>query len=90
LVVGEVEEEEEASERKVEHTAALLRETVERLLRDYPPDLVAEAAREDLLNLRPRLEGALDALAQTERRRELTDRELACRRAFRMLSDNTK
>jgi hypothetical protein len=87
-VVGE--EEEEASEQKVERTAALLRETVERLLGGYPPDLVAEAARENLFNLRPHLEEALEALAQTELRRELTDGELACRRAFRTLLDDTK
>jgi len=43
------------------------------------------AAREDLLELRPHIQDALDALADIERGRDLTDEELARRRAFRMV-----
>jgi hypothetical protein len=38
-----------------------------------------------VLGLRPHLEEALAALADIERRRSLTDEELARRRAFKML-----
>jgi hypothetical protein len=85
---------EEESERKVEQTAALLVETVDRFLQG-PLNLVAETAREDLLSLRQHLEETLDVLAQTEGRRELTDGELAYQHAFGtllevLLLDDTK
>jgi hypothetical protein len=72
-------------EHRVEQTDALIRDTVEHLTRRCPAHLVGAAAREDLLELKPHLEDALAALADIERRRELTDEELARRRAFKML-----
>jgi hypothetical protein len=72
-------------EQRVEQTDALLQHTVERLCRRCPAHLVGAAAREDLLELRPHLEDALGALAEIERRRDLTDEELTRRRAFKIL-----
>jgi hypothetical protein len=72
-------------EQRVEETNARLRDAVEHLTRRCPAHLVGAAAREDLLELRPHLHGALAALADIERRRELTDEELTRRRAFKML-----
>jgi hypothetical protein len=72
-------------ERKIEETDGRLQETVERLTRAYPPHLVGEAARDDLLDLRPHLQKALAALENIEGQRRLTEKELARRRAFRML-----
>jgi hypothetical protein len=72
-------------ERKVEAADALIRDTVEHLTRRCPAHLVGAAAREDLLELKPHLEDALAALAEIEGRRDLTDEELARRRAFKML-----
>jgi hypothetical protein len=70
-------------EQRVEATDALLQDTVERLSRRCPPHLVRVAARENLLELRPHLKDALVALADIEGRRNLTDEELALRRAFK-------
>jgi hypothetical protein len=72
-------------ERTVEQTDALLCETVERLSRHYPIHLVGAAACEDLQAMRPHLIEALEALADIERRRDLTDKEQDLRSAFRML-----
>jgi hypothetical protein len=72
-------------EHRVEQTDALLQYTVEHLIRRCPAHLVGVAAREDLLELRPHLQGALAALEDIERRRDLTDEELTRRRAFKML-----
>ena len=72
-------------EQTVEATDALLQDTAERLSRHCPTHLVGVAAREDLLELRPHLKDALDALADIEGHRNLTDEELALRRAFKML-----
>ena len=72
-------------ERKVRETDALLRRTVERLSRGCPPELLGTAARDELLDLRPHLRGALDALAYIEELRDLTEEEHARRRAFKML-----
>jgi len=69
----------------VEETDALLQYTVERLSRRCPTHLIGTAAREDLLGLRPHLQDALAALEDIERRRDLTDEELARQRAFKML-----
>jgi hypothetical protein len=73
------------SERRIEETDELLQETVERLSRHCPPDLVGEAAHDDLLDLKPHFQDALTALADIERQRVLTDEELSQRRAFKML-----
>ncbi len=71
-------------EQRVEQTDALLQDTVEHLSR-CPIHLLGMAAREALMNLRPHLKDALDALEDIEGRRTLTDEELARRRAFKML-----
>jgi hypothetical protein len=73
------------AERRVKETDALVRETVIRLSRSASPELLGERAHEDVLDLRPHLEEALAALAEIDRRRGLTDEELARRRAFKML-----
>jgi hypothetical protein len=73
------------SELKVEMTDLLLREKVRHLSRGCPPQLLGEAAYEVLLDLKPQLEDALEALAEIERRRGLTAEELAKRRAIRTL-----
>jgi hypothetical protein len=75
----------EEKERKVKEAGALLQVTVERLSRSCPPELIGEAAHDDLLYLRPHLVEALAALEDIERQRMLTDGELAQRRAFRMV-----
>ncbi len=72
-------------EQRVERTDALLRDTVERLSRRCPAHLVGVTASEDLLGLRPHLEDALVALEDIEGRRDLSDEELALRRAFKIL-----
>ena len=71
-------------ELKVEEAEALVRETVGRLSQLYPYHL-AEAARADLMDLWPRLEEAIEALEDIQRRRDLTDREGDLQRAFKML-----
>jgi hypothetical protein len=71
-------------ERAVEVADALVQRTVERLS-GYTSDLLGVAARKELLDLRPHLEEALAALEDIERRRSLTDKELAQRHAFKML-----
>jgi hypothetical protein len=76
-------------ETRVEETDALLQGKIEHLSRRCPPDLVGMAARADLLDLGPHLQDALAALADIERRRDLTDEELARRRAFKMLVAET-
>jgi hypothetical protein len=75
----------EDSERKIEKADAILRQTVKRLSTRYPPDLVGQAAHHELLDLRPHLQEALGSLADIEGCRNLTDEELALRRAFKML-----
>ena len=75
----------EEPERRVEAVDALLQQTVERLSRRCPANLLEAAAHDDLVYLRPHLEEALAATADIESRRPLTDEELACRRAFKML-----
>jgi hypothetical protein len=72
-------------ERRVGETDALLREVVGRLSRDCPPHLMCQTAQEELLDLTPHLQEALEALTGLERLRSLTDEEHTRRRAFRML-----
>ena len=70
----------------VQYSDALVRQTVLGLSRrSCAPHLIGEAAREELEDLRPHLLEAFDALARIERRRGLTDQELAWRRALRIL-----
>ena len=72
-------------ERRVEAADALLQQTVELLSRRCPPHMLEEAARDDLVYLRPHLQEALAAMVDIEQRRDLTDKELTRRRAFKML-----
>ena len=72
-------------ERRIEATDKLLRETVESLSRHYPTSTVGAAACDSLADLRPHLEEGLSALADIERRRELTDQECSWQRAFRIV-----
>jgi hypothetical protein len=76
---------EQDPERAVEATDTLVQQRVERLARCCPLPLLGEAAREELLQLRPRLEEALGALEDLEGQRGLTDKELARRHAFKTL-----
>ena len=75
----------EAGRAVVRATEALIVETVKLLSRTCPPSLLGEAAREDLLVLKPRLEEALGALEDIKRRRTLTEEELNQHYAFKML-----
>ena len=79
------EERTEADRAVVDATQALIVEALKRLSRDYPPSLLGEAAREDLLALKPRLEEAIEALEDIKRRRSLTEEELVQHSAFKML-----
>jgi hypothetical protein len=81
---------ERRSERRVEEADALVQQTVELLSRRCPPHLLEAAAHDDLVYLRPHLQEALGALVDIERRRDLTDEELARRRAFKMLLAATR
>jgi hypothetical protein len=76
---------ERRSERSVEAADALLQQTVELLSRRCPPYMLEVAAHDDLVYVRPHLEEALAAIVDIEGRRDLTDEELARRRAFKML-----
>ena len=75
-------------ERRVERTHALVQTAIGRLSRGYQEQVLGAAALEDLQQMRPHLEGALAALAQIEKRRKLTEKELSYRRAFKMLSES--
>ncbi len=75
----------EAGRAVVGAAEALILETVMLLSRTCPPSLLGEAAREDLLALKPHLEEALEALEDIKRRRSLTEEELAQHSAFKML-----
>jgi hypothetical protein len=78
-------EERSEPERRVQAADALLQQTVELLSRRCPSHMLEEAAHDDLVYLRPHLEKALGAIADIEQRRDLTDKELTRRRAFKML-----
>ena len=77
-------------EQKIEATDKLLRETVECLSRHYPTHSVWAAACDSLVDLRPHLEEGLSALANIERRRELTDQECSWQRAFRIVLSSSR
>ena len=70
--------------QRVDRAAKLLTERIESLRR-HPPDQMASAAREALIDLRAPFEKALEALEDIERRRDLTDAERDLRHAFKML-----
>ena len=73
------------SARKIEEADKLVRQTVTLLSRDYPPHLIGQAAHDELQNMRPHLQEALESLADIETCRNLTEEEMARRHAFRML-----
>jgi hypothetical protein len=75
----------EAGPAVVDATQALVVETVTLLSRSCPPSLLGEAAREDLLALKPRLEEALEALEGIKCHRSLTEQERSQHYAFKML-----
>jgi hypothetical protein len=78
--------EELEQQQTVDEAAALLVETLDRLRRQ-PSDQMGTAAREALMDLRPRVEAALEALEYIEEQRDLTDRESDLQPAFKMLLD---
>ena len=69
---------------RVDGVAELLTQTLDSL-RWHPPEQMASAAREALIDLRTPLEKALEAFEEIERRRDLTERERDLRHAFKML-----
>ncbi len=69
----------------VEHAEARIVESVVLLLRNCPPEILAEKAREELRALRPCLEEALEALEDVEGCRSLTGTERSQRYTFKML-----
>jgi predicted HTH transcriptional regulator len=72
------------SESKAERVQSLVLEKVESLLR-CPAERKEEATHEAFSKLRPHVEAELEALETLEWVRDLTDEELARRRAFTML-----
>jgi hypothetical protein len=74
----------QASDSRVERVESLVLEKVEDLLRS-PVELKEETTQEALLKLRPHVEAALGELETLEWLRDLTDEELARRRAFMLL-----
>jgi hypothetical protein len=62
-----------------------LERTLEWLCRSCPEQMRAEAAYEELVELRPRVEGATQALDLIKERRRLTEDEFAWRRVLRLL-----
>jgi hypothetical protein len=69
----------------VEDAEARIIESVVLLLRNCPPEILAEKAREELHALRPCLEEALGALEDLKGRRSLTETECSQRTTFQML-----
>jgi hypothetical protein len=77
-------------ECEVDRVSALVHDVIGRLSRHHPGYAIGEAASEDPQQMRPRFEVALTALAEIERRRELTQKEVSYRRAFKMLVEVTR
>jgi hypothetical protein len=75
---------EDVAQQKIEEAAALLEGVIDGLRR-RPSEQMAAAAHEALVDLRPHVEAALEALEDIEGRRHLTDREHDLQRAFKML-----
>ena len=69
----------------VEDAEARIIESVVLVLRNCPPEILAEKAREELHALRPCLEEALEALEDLKGRRSLTETECSQRYTFQML-----
>jgi hypothetical protein len=75
---------EEVAQQKIEEAAALLERVIDGLRR-HPSEQMAAAAHEALMDLRPHVEAALEALEDIEEHRNLTDREQDLQHAFKML-----
>ena len=75
----------EPEQTVVEDAEARIVESVMPLLRNCPPEMLAEKAREELHALRPCFEEALEALEDLKGRRSLTETECSQRRTFKML-----
>ena len=73
--------------RKVERTDALLRTAIGGISRGRTGHAKGGAASEALEGLRPHLDEALGALVRIEEIRDLTEKELSYRRAFRLLCE---
>ena len=77
-------------EREVDLADALLNGAIGRLSNHCPERIISETALEDLHSMRPHFQCALAALAEIESRRNLTLKEISCRRAFKMLLEGAK
>lgn len=74
-------------EYSIERAEALVRAAVGRLSRSRPEHASDGAALEALQRMSYHIEAALAALARIEESRDLTEKELSYRRAFRLLSE---
>jgi hypothetical protein len=75
----------ESERTGVEDAEARIVESVVLLVRNCPPEILAEKAREELHALRPCLEEALEALEDLKGRRSLTETECSQRYTFKIL-----
>lgn len=75
----------EPEQTVVEDAEARIVESVMPLLRNCPPEMLAEKAREELHALRPYFEEALEALEDLKGRRSLTETECSQQHTFKML-----
>jgi hypothetical protein len=62
-----------------------LSRTLEWLCRSCPEEVRAEAAHEELVEVSPRVQVAIEAIEDIKRRRRLTEDELAWRRTLTLL-----
>ena len=77
-----------SASRSAENQSELLDElsyTVVWLCRSCPEDFRAEAAHEELVGVRPRVQVAIEAIQDIKKRRRLTEDELAWRRTLTLL-----
>jgi hypothetical protein len=77
-----------AVSRRAESRSELLEDldsTLEWLCRRCPEEVRGRAAHEELVELRPRGQDAIEALEHIKEKRHLTEEETALRRAFRLL-----
>jgi hypothetical protein len=82
-MVGSVSRE-EVEQQRVEEAAALLTQLTDSLRR-HPSEQMASAARKAMMDLKPHVKAALEALEYIEWDRDLTDRERDLQHAFNML-----
>jgi hypothetical protein len=77
-----------AVSRRAESRSELLEElesTLEWLCRRCPEEVRGRAAHEELEEFRPRVQKAIEEFKEIQERRPLSEDELACRRALRLL-----